>query len=292
MKIVCKLILISFFSVGSLPAADLVVFSYNRPMQLYAFLESAQQYLTGVTSTTVIYRAQPEYQAGYELVQKSFDQVRFIAQQNPPHDFAEITKKAAFKDGKSKYILFAVDDIFVKSPVDLNYCVDKLEQHKAYSFLLRLGLNITNCYMLSMQTPIPVMEQVAPEVYKYKFANGKGDWSYPNNADMSLYRKAEIEQTINSARWSTPNTFEGEWAARANLNQFGLIFTQSKIVNIPINMVNISSNRFMKSYTTAELLERFMAGQKIDIAQVSKVKNSSPHMDYEVSFVERSPLAN
>ncbi len=292
MSLVRKLVLTSIVVFSSLPAADLVVFSYNRPMQLYAFLESAQKYLTGVSSTVVIYRAQSEYQVGYDLVKKEFKTVRFISQQNAPHDFAEITKKVAFKDGKSKYILFAVDDIFVKSPVDLNYCIDKLEQHQAYSFLLRLGLNVTTCYMLSMQTPLPEMIQVAPEVYKYKFSNGKGDWSYPNNADMSLYRKVDIEPTINSALWNTPNHFEGEWAARANLNQFGLVFMQSKIVNIPINMVNISSNRYMKSYSTIELLERFLAGQKIDLEPITKVKNSSPHMDYEVSFVERSPLAN
>ena len=37
--------------------ADLIIFSFNRPMQLYALLESVEKYLTGIEETVIIYRA-------------------------------------------------------------------------------------------------------------------------------------------------------------------------------------------------------------------------------------------
>ena len=37
--------------------ADLVIFSYNRPLQLYALLESITNYVTGLDKIMVIYRS-------------------------------------------------------------------------------------------------------------------------------------------------------------------------------------------------------------------------------------------
>ena len=266
---------------------DFVIFSYDRPMQLYALLESADQHLTGCASTTVIYRATPQYQAGYDLVQKQFNDVSFMRQQKPPHDFKQLVKNAAFAEGQANYVLFAVDDLIIKEPVDLASCADLLEKHNAYSFLLRLGKNIDYCYMLSQNTSVPPSEQVSPTVYKYCFAAGKGDWAYPNNLDMSLYRKADIYKTIMALNWNCPNHFEGMWAGYANLNQSGLFFEKSKIVNVPINKVHQSSNRFMNSYSMQELLTKFLAGEKIDIAALAATKHKSVHIDYNVTFVPK-----
>jgi len=35
---------------------DLIVFSYDRPLQLYALLESLESYVTGLAQISVIYR--------------------------------------------------------------------------------------------------------------------------------------------------------------------------------------------------------------------------------------------
>ena len=51
-------------------AADLVIFSYDRPLQLYAFLESVQRYVTGLSKISVICRmSDGQYRQGYEIIQ-------------------------------------------------------------------------------------------------------------------------------------------------------------------------------------------------------------------------------
>ena len=53
--------------------ADFVIFSYNRPLQLYAFLESIEKYVAGIGSIQVIYRVSDDsYEEGYKVVKKEF----------------------------------------------------------------------------------------------------------------------------------------------------------------------------------------------------------------------------
>ncbi len=282
-----KILLLSLFVSGTLNAVDLVVFSYNRPMQLYALLESCEVYLANRASTTVLYRVSgPDYQAGYDLVQARFSDVKFILQKNAPHDFKNLVHTYAFEQTSSPYIMFAVDDLFVKAPVDLQACVQSLEQFNAYTFSLRLSPNIKYCYILNKTMGIPRSVLIMPEIYKHCFKDGKYDWAYPNCLDMNIYRKSDIYTNMMRGNWNNPNTLEGVWAAGANLNQTGLYFSESKIVNIPINIVQTSwTLRAMNSYSTQELLTRFMQGQKIDIAPISSFQNNSVHTNFDINFI-------
>lgn len=269
------------------PDVDLVVFSYNRPIQLYALLESIEKYVTGDFKIKVVYRSDPKYQAGYNMVQKAFQHAKFVRQQLPPCDFRSIVERVVFKNGRGRYVIFAVDDLCLTGPVNLQYCIDLLEQSRAYSFVFRLGKNIDYSYMTDQLTPPPPLDQVAPEVYKFRFSDGKGDWAYPNSLDLALYRKAEIYRPLMAVPWRTPNQLESHWAAKVDLNKTGLCFEQSRMVNLPLNKVNPSTNRSTDSYTAQELLEHFLSGQKIDIDQIAGIKNRSPHIDHEIEFILR-----
>jgi hypothetical protein len=283
------LFLIYNFLLLNIQAADLIVFSYNRPMQLYALLESCELYLTGTASTTVIYRVSGlDYQAGYELVQARFKNVNFVKQQNPPDDFKKLVQQYAFEQTSSKYIMFAVDDLFVKAPVDILECIKHLERFRAYTFSLRLGLRINYCCMIKQVTPRPPVKLVTPEVYQFCFKDGRGDWRYPNSLDMHIYRKHEIYEKMFSGEWNNPSFLEGAWASRANLNQTGLFFSDPKVVNIPVNIVqNVVANYAMHSYKIEDLLNRFMHGSKIDIGPIARLENYDAHTDFEISFVKR-----
>lgn len=269
--------------------ADLVVFSYDRPMQLYALLDSCELYLTGRTSTTVIYRvSSSEYQAGYDIVQTHFSNVSFVKQHAAPQDFKSLVQQYAFGQASSDYIMFAVDDLFVKAPVNLLECINLLEEFKAYTFSLRLSQTINYFYILDKPVRVPFSRQVATGVYQHCFKDGQYDWVYPNSVDMNLYRKNDIKQAISTSGFDNPNRLEGDWAARANLNLTGLYFSESKIVNIPINIVQEAWKlRAMNSYSVKELLTRFMDGQKINLEPISKFKNNSVHADFDISFILR-----
>ncbi|MCA9770373.1 hypothetical protein KC460_03315 [Candidatus Dependentiae bacterium] len=277
--------------VSSKPKADLVIFSYNRPMQLYALLESVERYMVGIGDTVVIYRASDErYAMAYEKVYERFSYVMPCAQGvNPNGDFKLLMQQAVF-DSSKDYVLFAVDDIIVKDYVDLSECIETLEHENAYGFYLRLGKNTNFCYPLNKSQGVPPLRLITDDIFSWQFVHGIGDWGYPHTVDMTLFKKEVIMNDLKRLSYTAPNTFEAAWAgqARSIKNKFGLCYKQSKMVNLPLNVVQkIYKNRTTNSYYPEQLLDIFNAGHKIDINPLYKIKNRSAHMDYDLTFLER-----
>lgn len=294
-------ILLGFQTLGA-SQADLVIFSYDRPMQLYALLESIQTHVTGIGAASVIYRvSDARYEAGYSIVRRDFPHVRFIAQGiEPSKDFKKLTLAAAF-DTPNPYLLFAVDDIIVTDRIDLAHASEQLEATGAYGFFFRLGLHHNYCYMNKEPMPVPDMREVAQGVYQWKFWQGTGEWGYPNSLDMVLYRKRDIAHELQTMRWpesvekitfTSPNRMEAIWAAqwaRSPDERTGLCYANASIINIPANLVQDLAlhNRHGQLYSAEQLLELFLAGKKIDIAPLRHVRGPSVHMEIPYNFIER-----
>ncbi len=262
-------------------------------MQLYTLLESVHKYMSGIEEIHVIYRASNERFAGaYEEVEDIYPDIYFVRQdnRNPKENFKPLTLQATF-NSPSDYVVFAVDDIIVKDYVDLSECIDLLEQTNAYGFYLRLGLNLTECYMMRRQQSIPPMMRVKNDIYAWQLGQGQYDWMYPNTVDATLYRKQDIASDFKTLNYTAPNTLEACWGGRGQRvrNRYGLCFGLSKIVNIPLNRVqnDYANNRFMHSYSPQELLELFERGLKTDIEPLFKIKNKVAHAEYNLTFVER-----
>ncbi len=270
---------------------DLVIFSFDRPLQLYAFLESTEKYVKGLGQVLVIYRCSAEkFREGYGKVQQRFKDVKFLQQgKEPAKDFKPLFLKATF-ESPSAYVLFAVDDMIVNKPVDLHQCVELLEQTGAYGYYLRLGSHVDYCYMRNADQKIPPSWEIGKGIFAWQFKQGEYDWKYPCSVDMSIYKKSEIEEVLKKNDYHNPNLLESQWALKARYNKMGLYFNEAKVVNVPLNMVNESNiwgNRQMKSLTVHELLEKLQAGLKIDISPFFHVNYRSPHIDEEVVFVPR-----
>ena len=281
----------TILAIADYTAADFIIFSYNRPMQLYAVLESTEHYVTGLASISVIYRSSDErYEQCYQIVRQQFPYVQFIKQgSQPKKDFQPLTLQA-IKAGTSPYVLFAPDDIIVKNYVDLHLCIQKLEEYGAYGFYLRLGTHLKYCYAESKILPLP---QITPieNLCQWTFKHGIGDWGYPNNVDMTIYRKNDILWQLEGTTYTSPNTMEGHWAGlyqKHAANKTGLCFRDSVVVNIPVNLTQEDwVNPYMHSWTTLQLLELFQAGKKIDISPISGIKNKSCHINFDLTFIDR-----
>lgn len=277
--------------ITEIKAADFVIFSYDRPIQLYALLESTEQYLKGIEHITVLYRASnSRFEQSYQEVYKQFPTVNFLQQgTNPRQDFKPLFLQAC-NAGTSNYILFAPDDIIVKNHADLDCCAQVLQTHGAYAFFLRLGTHLNYNYPHKKHSPLPPLQLIDTDLYSWTLCNGTFDWGYPNNVDMTLYRKDTIMHDLSNLSYINPNTLEAAWAGIAGrmLHKTGLCFEHSIVVNIPVNRVqNDYQNNFMNSWNTLELLELFEAGKKIDIQPLSGILNTSSHMEYELTFIQR-----
>lgn len=270
--------------------ADMVIFSYDRPLQLYALLESIKKHVTGIGEISVVYRASnADYQRGFEMVHEKFSDAKFFMQgENPAQDFKPLTLQAIF-DSPSSYVIFAVDDIVVKDDVDLSYCIELLERTGAYGFYLRMGENLNYCYTMTQPQRVPPLSHVEGDVYSWTFSQGEFDWNYPNTVDMTIYRKNEIEDSLRSLTYRAPNTLEGWWSHHANrvMCRQGLCFKSSKIVNLPLNRVQNEWHNKSMDISPAQLLETFMQGLKLDIQPLFRFNNRAAHMEYEPTFIER-----
>ena len=221
-------------------SADLVVFSFDRPLQLYALLESLAMHATDINSTAVIYRTSSErYTNAFTAVAQQFPHVQFLQQQSI-HDFKSLTIQA-IEQSSSDYIVFAVDDNIVKDTIALHECINWLEKTNAYGFYLKLGSHLDYCYTENAPQKLPPFDLVHDNIYSWQFEDGEKDWHYPNTVDMTLYRKKDLIAEFNSLDYTNPNLLEGKWAAwwvqRKAPSPIGLFYENSKILNIPLNKV-------------------------------------------------------
>lgn len=281
-----------------LPTADFIIFSCNRPMQLYALLESTEHFITGLEKIYVLYRStNKQYDEGYSIVKAAFPAVIYVKQDRllkvPGSDFKPLLINI-FNKTRSGYIMFGVDDIVVKEPVDAALCIECMQKYNAYGCYLRLCPTID--YMYSWQRPqrVPPLQEV-PEgyIWKYNEADQISDWGYPHCVDMTIYRKKDLHRIVHELNYRNPNTFEGQWSTRVPHTTFkhGFCYETSKIINFPLNLVQNThtKNPHMTDdcYTPERLLELFIKGCKIDITPIFGMKVNSAHVEYEPTFVLR-----
>lgn len=278
--------------IASQDGVDVVVFSYNRPTQLFAFLESFFLHAAGHHDLTVVCRVDNDrFLQSYQQVQKAFPQVKFCLQsRTPANDFHRLTMEAAFSPSSgAKYVMFAVDDIVLTRSFDFRECCRALEAYDGYGFFLRLGTNITRCYMLSIPSPVPPHADLEGKFLQWKFSDGIGDWGYPQNTDMTVYRKSDIQPMLASLNFTSPNTMEGQWSYLPPTRPHGLCFARSMMVNLPYNKVNRSTNRYneKKEMSPEEFLQLFEQGMKIDVEKLRDLQNDAPHFDYDLPLTRR-----
>ncbi len=268
---------------------NLVVFSYDRPLQLYAFLESFELNTQGCERISVIYKTSTEqFDHGYELVKEQFPQIEF-SKQSPQNktDFKPLTLKA-IGFNKEKYCIFAVDDIIVTRPINFDEITETLDIVPSNGFYLRLGSHINECYSENRVTGTPSLNEIFPGILRWHFKDCSGDWGYPHTVDMTVYAKEQLKELFIQMAFTNPNTLEGNWACHGPRHKTGFCYANAAIVNCPLNIVQTTwKNRHSNECSPEELLEMFLQGYKLDIMPLQNIFNRAPHMDYKPTFIAR-----
>ena len=264
---------------------DLVLFSCDRPLQLYAALESIQRTLSGSVSCTLLYRSSDaRFNAAYKEVLSHYPLVRPIKQSDK--DFKPLLEEILF-ESPAEYVLFCADDLIMKEPVDLDLCRRMLDQTGAYGFYLRFGRNIQHSYIAGKPLPQPRSAELGNGIYVWDLRRGEGDWGLANNFEMSLYRKADLKAHFQEISYKNPQTLQEGWMRYLPEKAIGLYFEQSKMVNLPLNSVQSSGKPNMNYMTAEELLLKFNQGLKIDIEQLFQVNNPAPHYEWAPDLIAR-----
>lgn len=267
---------------------DLILFSYDRPMQLYALLESLEKHVTGFHEIFVIYRSHDWADAGYQRVQEAFPKVSYLKQSTESkeayREFQAWVLETTF-GRESSYIAYGVDDNLVIDEFDVEHALSMMERTGAYAFSLRLAPHIDYCYMTDRLQGVPPLFPCDKEGFVWQFSSGMGDWNYPHSVDFTIYRKEDIEKDLRSFYFHNPNVMEDGWAKRAEMNRLGLCYERSKVLNIPINVVTTYQNRNMAAYSPQELCALFDQGYRLFIDPFYQLENRSCHVELTPEFV-------
>jgi len=269
--------------------ASMIIFSYDRPAQLAALLESIQTHITNLNDIYIIYRASQDYEQAYTECFNSFKDLQLTLMKQGPkpnEDFKPLVMQA-LASCKEEYMLFTVDDLLITDKINLSECINFIIKYQAYAFFLRLGENITESFMIGIQNPMPLESLLLDDkVYFWKFEKGYGEWAYPHSVDGNIYPTRFVIESLQEFDFVSPNTLEGAWAdpgrIRPYLKEYGLCYRESKLINIPFNAVK---NDWPLYYPVASIptiehcLQKFIEGYRVDINPYFRLKNKSPHVD-------------
>ena len=142
---------------------------------------------------------------------------------------------------------------------------------------------------MDKQQGVPPLKNLTNNICVWEFSAGTYDWAYPHTVDMTVYRTKEVLKKIEPLSFSTPNLFEGQWATVAPVRQTGLCFSQSKIINVPLNSVQQDwTNKNMNYADTGWLLELFNKNNKIDRTALKGLSWQSANAEWQPVFCKRT----
>lgn len=266
---------------------SLVMFSFDRPLQCEGLLASLEKHVIGLENISVLYRTSAgDYDKAYEccFAEHKKHPLTLIKQgPHPREDFKPLLMNH-LKNLNTEYVIFAVDDIIIKSGINLNDCAELMNSYNAFGFYLRLGKNITSCYTAQQDSPVPPYRQINPTTIAWHLNEGTSEWRYLNSVDMVLYRRDKVIKDLERLSFYSPNTLEAAWAqygfSHGDLNNIALCYNESKIINVPLNLVQRDWRTALNmGYSLGELLELFELGYRINYAAYQTIDNKAPHIE-------------
>ena len=256
---------------------DVVIFSKNRPLQLYSLLESmyALTDADGSANVTVIHKYDESYSSALNELCFKFEKVKFMAQS----DFKKDTLMSLFSS-LNRFCVFLVDDIVFKRGISFNDITHLLNNNPSIlTFSLRMGLHLNFCYPTSTIQPIPD-GNITSELFVWDWTKSQGDWNYPVSLDGHVFRKQDILTWSSRITFDNPNQFE-DYLQRSfkvdNTSTHCVCSTESVIINIPINRVQNEYKNRCEEIDPAKLLDIWNDGKKIDFKMLCNVTNTSAH---------------
>ena len=167
---------------------DIMIFSRNRSLQLYALLESIDAYFNSDdVKVSILYRYDSNHMDSLQEVISRFQDHNFISETSFENDV-----KTFLRD-PGEYVAFLTDDIIFKDNVDVNQITSILGSNpQLLTFSLRMGLHIHECWSVNCDQPFPPGQVYAPNMFVWNWREGAYDWGYPFSVDGHVFRKSQF----------------------------------------------------------------------------------------------------
>ena len=247
-------------------------------MQLDAFLTTVTLWAPDAFDPLfVLYRATaPAFSRAYDLLREERPYVTWIEERSFRDDLLE-----ALAGNTPGVVFHTDDDVFFDGVPAFELREDEV------CFSLRLGLNTTYCYPLDLQERLEA-PRVEPHRVSWSWREQPpGAYSYPLALNGHVFRADEARDWMSGLDYANPNELEAALQALLEGVRTRMAsFPTSRVVSIPANIVNETfPNRHAGLHDVAELNERFLAGERIDVAAMNFARVDACHVEIPYLFV-------
>lgn len=264
---------------------SIVVFSKDRPLQLYGLIESYFNCCINPVKLTILYQASNDevYSAYKKLIDICYLNglnVLFVKEKTTFK--SEVV--AIMRSIETESIFFLVDDIVFISTFNMDSikCIDSSK----FIFSLRHSTSIAYSYTLNQRLKLPLFSEAefGSDLIEFDWFSGDGEWSDPWSLDGQLLNTKQVLSILEIIDFNAPNSFENclKLFNKFKINKKGLCYTNSKIVNIPVNRVQLENDNKCGSVTSEYLLEKWNNGFFMDWKRYYGLNSKSTHVELPI----------
>ena len=291
---------------------QIIVFSFNRAMQLDTLLSSLIAYWEKPEyKIDVVYNySSKSFGDAYEQLSRDFkgqpvefhrentsnpdhisftdllcvdNLVRLIRQpklRKPKSDFRGIVKKILKKTDALNVMFLTDDSMFVSSvnikDHDINWINNNPKQRQ---FSLRLGRGVST---------LPSTIVIEGDYCHWDMYQNDRNWGYPFSVDAHIYNRDFLLELVEKYLFINPSSLEmnivGSVRRRKLLSQ-GTCYTDIKMLTFPINIVQSSVDNVSQNVSVEMLNKRFLNGERLKYV-VEKEYNATKQYVRQIEFTD------
>lgn len=278
----------------------IIIFSFNRAMQLEALLRSIRQHWSSTPhKVSVLYNTTQEtYQKGYEMLAAEYSHVEFIKETSRPqryhlrdyfhpYNWLKLLRyphvrrqKSNFRDllneplrhSECSYTMFLTDD----SAFFADVCLTKeqlafIDENPSQNQIsLRLGTD-------NVQKPESIVTS-NDGTLRWQFDEHRDalSWGYNFSVDAHIYSTALLRQLLTRIIYCNPTTLEAhinDYVQKTHRMNHGLAFERPVILSYPINMVQQIADNESLGISEEGLNNKFLEGYRLEYPAID-----NPHI--------------
>jgi hypothetical protein len=242
-----------------------IIFSKNRPAQLWLLLESMRKHHP-TCHPLVIYKAtDDQYARGYRVVRDEFLKPYWLPETNFRADLMNSLSSEATG-------FLVDDDIFVDYfwPGSDEYH-ELIRNDKVACLSLRLHPGVTYSYTKDIALDPP--EFTRHELNMWQWRGRKSYWGYPMSLDGHIFRTEDLRVLLSTIDFNNPNELEGMMAAEPINKPYMICYDKPRVVNIPMNLVNTTVNNRNMQMDAVTMNEMFLRGYRLKV-KVPEILNA------------------
>jgi hypothetical protein len=265
---------------------QLIVFSKNRACQLNLLLDSLKHNAISLFDKIhILYKAEGDYILGYEKLKEKYPSINFHEENNFRHDLFKLI------DDEIEATTFMVDDAVVFKRImarKIDIIKPVVEDYVIFS--LRLGKNCVYSHPANLNYTLEEHE-IDGEYITFDYTKQQiGDFRYPLSTDGHIFNTRLIKDLLIEINFYNPNTLESYLQGFVVTNSIPKIvkcFTESKLVSIPVNLVNDTfknRNGLEFGISEKELNDKYLGGEIIDLDSLDFTEVNGPHKEIKYNF--------